>query len=113
MANTLKYKNFIGTVEYNSEDKLLTGKLMGIPDLVSYHGVTVSEIEASFKDAIDDYLDYCEREGKETTQSCGGIFNVRVSPYIHLKALERSKERGITLNKYIRNALERDLSLEK
>jgi predicted HicB family RNase H-like nuclease len=50
---------------------------------------------------------------KETTPSCGGIFNVRVSPYIHLKALERSKERGITLNKYIRNALERDLSLEK
>lgn len=34
--NFLKYKNYIGSIEYNLKDKVLFGKLLFIDDLISY-----------------------------------------------------------------------------
>lgn len=36
IMGTLKYKNFIGSVEYSETDKILFGKVLGIRGLISY-----------------------------------------------------------------------------
>ena len=36
MSNLLEYKDYLGTVEYSSSDKVLYGKVIGINGLVSY-----------------------------------------------------------------------------
>ena len=38
MNNLLEYKDYLGTVEYSSSDKLLYGQVLGINGLVSYEG---------------------------------------------------------------------------
>ena len=40
----LKYKNFVGSVEYSDTDKILFGKVQGMGELISYKGKTIKEI---------------------------------------------------------------------
>ena len=53
----LKYRNFIGSVEYSETDKILFGKVQGIRGLISYEGQNIDELEQDFRDGIDEYLE--------------------------------------------------------
>ena len=46
--NLIKYKGYIGTVEYSSEDKVLFGKIAYINDLVTFEATTVKDLEKSY-----------------------------------------------------------------
>ena len=59
----LNYKGYTGTIEYSPEDKLLFGKVVGIKGLISYEGITGTELESNFKSTIDDYLVDCKDDG--------------------------------------------------
>ena len=61
MIQSIIYKGYTGSVEYSSEDKCLFGEVQGIRSLILYEGQTLEELEADFRDAIDDYLELCER----------------------------------------------------
>lgn len=56
MKNFLEYRGYLGTVEFSADDKCFFGKIQGINDLVLFEGESVSELERSFKEAVDDYL---------------------------------------------------------
>lgn len=44
---------------------ILYGKLDGITDLIMFQADSMREIEQSFRNAVDDYLDFCKEVGKE------------------------------------------------
>jgi len=44
---------------------VLHGRLEFIRDLVSYEGKDAKGIKAAFQEAVDDYLDLCEAEGRK------------------------------------------------
>ena len=45
MDNVLKYKDFIGTVNFSAEDGVFYGKIEGIKSMVSFEGETVHDLE--------------------------------------------------------------------
>lgn len=61
MIQSITYKGYTGSVEYSPEDKYLFGEVQDVPALILYEGQTLEELEADFRDAIDDYLELCER----------------------------------------------------
>lgn len=61
--NTLKYKNFIGSVVFSEADNVFFGKIACIDGLVNFEGESVSELTNAFHEAVDDYLAYCAEEG--------------------------------------------------
>ncbi len=50
------YKGFIGSVNFNTDDHILFGKIEGINDLITYEGTTIEELENSFKLMIDQQI---------------------------------------------------------
>ncbi len=56
MKDLLKYKEFIGSVHFDSDDETFYGKIEGINDLVTFEGNTVQELKKAFHEAVDDYL---------------------------------------------------------
>ena len=80
MSNVIQYKGYFTNVEYSQEDQILFGKIEGIRDLVTFECENAGEVEQAFKEAVDDYLEFCEEEGKDPNKSFSGSFNVRVSP---------------------------------
>lgn len=69
MSQTLQYKGYDGSVEYSAEERVLHGSLMGIRDAIAYEGVDVDSLESNFRAAVDEYLAFCEEEGKSPSQS--------------------------------------------
>ena len=63
-GEALKYKGYTGTIEYDAEDDLLVGHIVEINDSIGFHGSTMEEIEASFNDAVENYLSLCKEIGK-------------------------------------------------
>ena len=99
--NLLKYKNYIGSVEYDLTDKCLFGKILFIDDLVTYEGNTIEELENAFHTMVDDYLETCKEIGKEPQKAYSGSFNIRTTPEIHQTLAEIAKTENVSLNKLI------------
>ena len=94
MKDVLTYKGFIGTVHFSAEDKVFHGKIEGIDDLVTFEGHSVEELIKAFHNEVDDYIALCKEMGKEPIRSYKGSFNVRISPEMHRKAVERATKKG-------------------
>jgi predicted RNase H-like HicB family nuclease len=58
--NKLKYKGYIGAVDYSKEDQVFFGKIEHINGLVNFEGVNEKELKVAFEKAVDDYLAYCQ-----------------------------------------------------
>ena len=110
MSTILKYKNYIGSVEFSEEDNILYGKVLGINNLLSYEGETVSELKADFEGVIDDYLEMCNKENKEPEMAFKGSFNVRIDPKLHKKLYLYAKKHNTSINSCVEKALEKSLA---
>lgn len=98
--NTMKYKGFSARVEFDERSNILVGRLLGIQDVIGFHADNVRELRAAFKEAVDDYLDACERLGKTPERSASGKILLRVSPGIHGAALVAAQAAGKSLNQW-------------
>ena len=73
MSSVMKYKDYIGSVEFSEEDQLFYGKVLGIHSLISYEGESAKELIQDFHEAVDDYLELLKRNVKYTKESLLGI----------------------------------------
>lgn len=105
MKNYLEYNGYLGTVEFSADDKVFFGKIQGINDLILFEGESVSELENSFKESVDDYLGTCKEIGKEPNKTFKGSFNVRVNKKIHQKLFMLAAKKGMNLNQLINKSL--------
>lgn len=109
----LKYKGYIGSVEYSEEDNCLFGKVIGMSkDVITYEGSSINELKADFEAGVDTYLESCIFRGVEPRKAFSGSLNVRLTPEIHNRISDIAQESGITINAYIKNTLENSLDGE-
>lgn len=102
----MRYKDYRATISYDEEDRIFVGEVFGIKDSLVFHGHSIEELEASFHDSVDNYLDLCQRIGKKPQKEYSGTFNVRITPLLHEKAAEYAACNGLTLNQAVSKALE-------
>lgn len=112
MERKLKYRGFVGSVNFSAEDHAFYGKAEGINDLVTFEGTTVDELEEAFKYMVEEHIQDCEQEGKPAEKSYKGSFNVRISPDLHRQAAQIASVQGITLNQLIQRAIQHELETE-
>ena len=105
MDNLLTHKGYFSIVKYSSESEVFYGKIEAIVDLVTYEGETVKEVKAAFEEAVASYLETCALVGKQPNKPYTGTFNVRVATDLHRKAAILSKQRNISLNQLVGEAL--------
>lgn len=61
----MKYKEYIGSIEYSEEDKVYFGEVQGIDSIVGYGGETISELEEVFCEAVDEFIEGYEKNNLE------------------------------------------------
>lgn len=106
MKNTIKYKDYIGSVEFSEEDGVFFGKVQGINALVSYEGRNAEELLKDFHDAVDDYLLFCEQTNADPEIAYKGSFNVRIKPALHERLAIIAMNQGKALNNCAQEAIE-------
>ena len=108
--NTLQYKDYIGSGEFSEADGVFFGKIEGINAVVTFEGESVQELTAAFHEAVDDYLILCEEEGLEPHKSYSGAVNLRLTPDLHSRVATVAKQAGLSINAFIRRAIENQIA---
>lgn len=109
MKDIIRYKDFMGSVHFSAEDEVFYGKIEGVTDLINFEGSTVRELKKAFENAVNDYLNICEKVGKDPYKSFKGSFNVRIDPELHKKAYQYATMEGVSLNSLVQNAIEHEV----
>jgi predicted HicB family RNase H-like nuclease len=110
MGNTLSYLGYDGSVEFDAEERILRGRLLGVRDAVTYEGSDVLTLELNFQAAVDDYLALCKERGTQPSQPFSGTFNVRTGADLHRRAALYAEHQQIKLNSVVKDALEKFLA---
>ena len=107
MNNIMKYKNYSALIHYSEDDECLTGRVLGIADIISFQGDSVIEIRKAFKIALDDYLLYCKKKGKSPDKPYSGKIMIRIPSGLHKKLAILAESEGESLNETIIGILEK------
>lgn len=102
----MEYKGYTAKVEYDYEDNIIVGKIIGIVDSITFETSSTQEIEQEFRNAVDDYLEFCREVGKSPDKPYKGQFNVRVSPELHRGLAMKAAQNKRTLNQEAELAFE-------
>ena len=105
----LKYKNYSGVVEYDSDGKIFTGEVIGLRDVITFQGRTPEELERSFQESVDFYLEMCQKDGVSPQKPYSGRFNVRLTPEMHMRIAEKAAQERVSLNQWVAEALRKEL----
>ena len=103
---TLTFRGFEGSAEIDTERQTCRGKLLFIPDLVTYEADSPKELQAAFESAVVDYIETCAALGREPQKPFKGSFNVRVSSELHRAATVRAAHDDVSLNDVVVRSLE-------
>ena len=105
----LKYKNYVGLVEYDSEGKVFTGEVIGIRSVITFQGRTPEELESSFRQSIAMYLEMCREDGVSPEKPYSGHFSIRISPHLHQGIAMSAKVKHQSINDWAIDAFEKAL----
>ena len=104
-ANVMSYRDYRASMTFDPDDKIIVGRVLDIDDIIGFHGESVREFEQAFHEAIDDYLDACEKLGQVPDKPASGRMMLRVDPAIHAAALKAAKRERTSLNQWAARVL--------
>jgi len=61
----MEYKNYTAKVKLDEQAGLFHGQVLGIRDVVTFQGESVTELVQAFHDSVDDYLEFCEERDEQ------------------------------------------------
>lgn len=62
---TIIHKGYHGTIEVDSNDYSLSGKILFIDQESTYRGGTFEELEADFQRAVEEHIKVCMKKGEQ------------------------------------------------
>ena len=108
--NVLVYKGYYGSIEFSLEDNCLFGSLIGLENgAMTYEGDTINELKTRFEETVDIYLEHCQECGIAPQKPFSGLFSIRLNPSLHQMIAIKAKEKGISVNRFIKQAVEHEL----
>ena len=111
ISSLMEYNGYHAKVEFDQEDHIFIGHVLGINDSLNFHGESVKELTQSLHECIDNYLDYCQKIGKDPEREFKGSFNVRIKPEQHKKIALYAANEGITINQFVSRAIDDELDI--
>ena len=96
--NAMTYKGYAARIEYDADDRIFVGHVLGIKDIISFHGATVEEMETAFRQSVDDYLAACEQLGQKADRPFSGKLMLRtpLNCTLALREIARRVDRDVS-----------------
>lgn len=98
--STMTFNGYAARVEYDHEDRIFTGRIAGIDDIVVFHGSTVDELETAFQEMVNHYIEVSERTGKPAKKPFSGNLMLRIPPETHASVAIAAEVSGKSINQW-------------
>ncbi len=102
----MNYKGYLAKVEFDAADHIFVGRIVGIRDVVGFHGESVTELETAFRDAIDNYLAACKKNGQKPNKPYSGNLMLRIPAEVHASVASAAEASGKSINQWAAGVLE-------
>ena len=96
----MKYKGYSARIEYNEEDRCF----VEITDIVGFHGDTVQQLQEAFEEAVEDYLETCQKLDKSPQMPYSGELRLQIPPDIHAAIVRAAEAYGKDINQWVLDA---------
>ena len=106
MNNTLSYKGFTAKIEFSADDNVFLGRLLGVTDIVAFHGESVEELKDSMRETVDFHIEVCEKYGKKAKKGYSGKVLFRLPDKLHAKIAEAAARHGKSIDEWGREVFE-------
>lgn len=106
MNNTLTYKGLTAKIEFSADDNVFFGRVLGIPEIVSFHAENVEDLKKEMAGMIDFYLESCEKKGRKPKKNYNGKVLFRLPSDLHAKISETAEKSGKSINEWGREVFE-------
>ncbi len=103
----MSYNGYFANIEFDSDDRIFVGRIIGIRDVIGFHGESVKELEAAFHEAVDNYLAACKELGQKPNKPYSGNLMLRVSAEIHAAVASAAEASGKSINQWAAGALDK------
>jgi predicted HicB family RNase H-like nuclease len=70
---TIDYKGYIGIFTFDETLELFQGRVSNIKDLITFQGKSMEALNYAFKDAVNEYLAWCKKNGKVLERGVLGV----------------------------------------
>jgi predicted HicB family RNase H-like nuclease len=108
--NMMTYRGYAARIEYSDEDGAFVGHVAGIRDVVGFHGESVDELRSAFEEAVDDYVETCEKLGRPPQKPYSGKIMLRIDPAVHARAAALAEAQGKSLNAWAQELLQKAIT---
>lgn len=72
-STMMHYKGYSGQMTYDDKAKVFHGEVIGLKNLITFRGKSVEELEKSFKESINFYLEWCKSERVQPEKAFWGM----------------------------------------
>jgi len=108
--DNLKYKGYIGTIQFSENDNCFYGKVLGTKHAcITYEGENASELMEDFKGAVDMYLERCESKNVIPEKPYNDLLKVHIPAEIHFKVVSYAQNNGTSIDDFVLNLIEKRL----
>jgi predicted HicB family RNase H-like nuclease len=104
--NAMTYKGYMARVEFDPRDNIFVGRVLGVSDRISFHGETVMELTTDFHEAVDHYIEDCEKTGRTPQKPASGKLMLRIRPEVHAAVGIAAAAAGKSINQWVDEVLE-------
>ena len=102
----MNYKGYFAKVEFDPEDHIFVGHVIGIRDVVGFHGESVAQLERSFQEAVDNYLEACIKLDQKPNKPYSGNLMLRIPAEVHAAVAVAAEANGKSINQWATRVLE-------
>ncbi len=103
--NAMTHREYAARIEYSDEDGCFVGHIAGIDDIVGFHAVSVAELRRAFEDAVDDYIQTCEKLNRHPQQPYFDDITLRLPPQVHTGIAAAAEVSGKSVDQWAAEAL--------
>ena len=108
----MEYKGYVAAVEFDESVGRLDGRVVnsGAYPIATFEATDMDGIRSEFQRSIDEYLASCREDGVEPKKPFSGTLNLRLGPDLHQRAALSATAHGVSLNSWIKQAVEEKAS---
>lgn len=106
MTKLQPYKGYAAEIEIDVDADVLSGRVIGMRDVIHFEGTTVSEATLAFHTTVDEYLAWCKELGEEPDKPYSGNVMVRMNPSLHRRLAVTAEHQGSSINSIVISAIE-------
>lgn len=105
----MEYRGYTAEVEYDADRGILCGRVVDLDDVIAFEGASIDELRYAFRESVDEYLRWCEAEGREPERPSPGRVSLRLDSDLYRAANDAASREGTTLDRWLVDAVTRRL----